>query len=244
MQCPVCSKDTVHFESALIMGKYDGHFRRCPYCSFIFAENPLWLDEAYNSAISASDVGLVDRNIWFSRVARTMVPLLCDVDGKFLDYGGGTGLFTKLMRDAGYDWYSYDRYCNNSCAEGFTVDIENGGTYELVTAVELFEHIAEPVQIISILKKLSSNILFTTKLLPEPPPPLAVWWYYGLEHGQHISFYGIRSLQILVENAGMHLSSSGNNLHLFSRKKIPSFFMKIVANDLFGRMMYSKHKFL
>jgi len=96
MLCPVCSNDTVSFETALIMQKYEGRFRRCPFCHFIFAEDPVWLDEAYRNAISASDAGLVDRNIWFSRVARTVVALLCNRKGRFLDYGGGTGLLPGL----------------------------------------------------------------------------------------------------------------------------------------------------
>lgn len=242
MKCPICSENTTHFESALIMEKYDGHFRRCFCCNFIFAENPLWLNEAYSNAISASDVGLVYRNLWFSRVTRSMIRLLCNRSGKFLDYGGGTGLFTKLMRDAGYDWYNYDRFCRNSFADGFCVDVENMVSYELITASELFEHIANPSEIISLLEGLSPNILITTQLLPDSPPPLSSWWYYGLEHGQHISFYGIQSLKILAKKSGMYLSSNGNNVHLFSRKKIPAFVMKIISNDLFGRLVYPKSK--
>lgn len=242
MLCPVCSHETVGFETAVIMQKYEGRFRRCPSCHFIFAEDPVWLDEAYRNVISVCDVGLVDRNIWFSRVARAVVSVLCNRTGRFLDYGGGTGLFTRLMRDAGYDWYWYDRYCHNSCAEGFSADIESGEGYELITAVELFEHIADPVKTVAVLKKLSSHILFTTSLLPTPPPPLSAWWYYGLEHGQHISLYDIRSLRVLARNAGMHLASNGSNLHLLSTKKVPDLFMKIVASNLFGRLIYPQVK--
>lgn len=242
MLCPVCSHDTVSFETAVIMQKYEGHFLRCPFCHFIFVEDPVWLDEAYLNAISVSDVGLVGRNIWFSRVARSVVYLLCNREGRFLDYGGGTGFFTRLMRDVGYDWYCYDRYCQNSFAEGFSADIENGEGYELVTAVELFEHIADPVMAVSMLKKLSPNILFTTTLIPTPPPPLSAWWYYGLEHGQHISFYDIRSLRILARNAGMYLASNGSNLHLLSTRRVPDLLMKIVASNLFGRLIYPRVK--
>jgi len=109
----------------------------------------------------------------------------------------------------------------------------------LITAVELFEHIADPATFVSMLKKLSSTILFTTTLLLSPPPPLSAWWYYGLEHGQHISFYDIKSLRILAMNTGMHLASNGSNLHLLSKRKVPDLLMKILANDLFSRLIYT-----
>ncbi len=46
--------------------------------------------------------------------------------------------------------------------------------------------------------KISRNILFTTTLLPSPMPQPGTWWYYGLEHGQHISFYSLETLQSIA----------------------------------------------
>ncbi len=230
MQCSICSGYTEHFDSAVILGKYEGHFLRCLTCGFMFADNPIWLDEAYSTAISATDLGLADRNIWFANIVRSVVFFLFDSNGKFLDYGGGTGLFTRLMRDAGYDWYWYDKFCRNIFAEGFSADIGSGSRYELLTAAELFEHLVDPVQALSELNNLSENILFTTRLLPETPPRLDAWWYYGLEHGQHISFFSIKSLQMLAESNGFILTSNGINLHLFCRKKMPNLLFRLVTN--------------
>jgi hypothetical protein len=232
MPCPICSGSTEHFGSALVRGQYEGHFRRCLSCCFLFAENPVWLDDAYSSAITATDLGLVDRNLWFAKISRSVVSLLFNADGKFLDYGGGTGLFTRLMRDAGYDWYCCDPNCRNIFAEGFSADISNRIQYELITAAEVFEHLAAPVQTFLQLKELSANILFSTCLLPDPPPSLETWWYYGLEHGQHISFYSRKSLQVLADSAGLNLASNGKNLHLFSRKKVSEQYFSIVTNSV------------
>ncbi|WP_223910739.1 class I SAM-dependent methyltransferase [Geobacter sp. AOG1] len=212
------------------MGKYEGHFLRCLSCGFLFADNPIWLDEANSTAINVTDLGLVGRNIWFANIARSVVFYLFDSNGKFLDYGGGTGLFTRLMRDAGYDWYWYDKFCLNIFAEGFSADMGSGLRYELLTAAELFEHLVDPVQTLSELNNLSENILFTTQLLPENPPRLDAWWYYGLEHGQHVSFFSRKSLQILAESSGLIMKSNGNNLHLFCRKNMPNLLFKFVTN--------------
>lgn len=237
MQCPVCSGSTEYFDRSVVLGRYEGVFRRCQSCGFLFAENPVWLDRAYDKAITATDLGIAARNIWFSKVAGSVVSCLFDAEGRFLDYGGGTGLFTRLMRDAGFDWYWYDRNCRNTFAEGFSADIDSNVQYELLTAVELFEHITDPVQAISGLRKLSDNILFTTRLLPEPNPRLDAWWYYGLEHGQHVSFYSRKSLQVLAESAGFHLTSNGENLHCFSKRKVSGLLFRLAASPLIRELV-------
>lgn len=237
MQCPVCFGSTEHFDCSLVLGRYEALFRRCLSCGFMFAEKPVWLEEAYNKAITATDLGLAGRNIWFSKVAASIVSCQFDADGRFLDYGGGTGLFTRLMRDAGFDWYCYDRSCPNIFAEGFSADIDNSVQYELLTAVELFEHLTDPVQAISELSKLSDNILFTTWLLPEPNPRLDAWWYYGLEHGQHVSFYSRKSLQVMAESAGFYLASNGENLHCFSKRKVSGLSFRLAASPFIRELV-------
>jgi hypothetical protein len=141
------------------------------------------------------------------------------------------------MRDAGYDWFWFDRHCQNVFAQGFSADIECGSKYELLSAAELFEHLTEPVPTVSKLCSLSDNILFTTRLLPHKPPKLDKWWYYSLEHGQHVSFYSKKSLQILAETCRLNLTTNGSNLHLFSRRSIPDYILKLAANDIISRIV-------
>jgi hypothetical protein len=203
----------------------------------LFAKDPVWLGEAYSSAITASDVGLVDKNLWFAKVVVAIVSTLFDANGRFVDYGGGTGIFTRLMRDAGFDWYWFDHYCTNVFAKGYAADIRDGGRYELQTAAELFEHPVDPMQTLAMLCELSPNILFTTRLLPDPPPRLEEWWYYDLEHGQHVSFFTRKSLRLLGEKFELHLTSNGENLHLFSRKKCSDITFKLITSSLFSSLV-------
>ncbi len=42
----------------------------------------------------------------------------------FLDYAGGYGVFTRLMRDIGFDFYWHDPYTQNLFANGFEKDIK------------------------------------------------------------------------------------------------------------------------
>jgi hypothetical protein len=237
MPCPICDGHTEHFGNATVLMKYSAEYSLCQSCGFLFANSPVWLNEAYSSAITGSDVGLVERNLWFAKVAGSIVKILFNVNGRFLDYGGGTGLFTRLMRDAGFDWYWYDPCCRNIFAEGFEVEISDGGRFELQTAAELFEHLTDPVQTMSTLCELSPNLLFTTRLLPDPPPQLDEWWYYGLEHGQHVSFYTSTSLRMLGEKFGLRLTSNGDNLHLFCKRRIPRILFKLVTSPLFCSLL-------
>lgn len=233
MRCPVCKEMTRLFGSARVLDKYTGRFRRCPRCNFLFAEEPVWLEQAYAEAITPSDIGLVDRNLWFCRVAHTIVTLCCDANGKFLDYGGGTGLFTRLMRDSGYDWHCIDQGCPNFFAQEFSVADIGAEQYELITAAELLEHLPDPLTLVQQLQACSANLLYTTQLLPDPPPALDSWWYYGLEHGQHVSFYSLRTLAVIGDITGWKLSSNGTNLHLFSRHHISTTLFRLITSPFF-----------
>jgi hypothetical protein len=53
---------------------------------------------------------------------------------------GGYGMFVRLMRDGGFDFHREDPLCDNLFAQGF--DRQDDGTFELVTAFEVFEQSA------------------------------------------------------------------------------------------------------
>lgn len=69
--------------------------------------------------------------------------------------------------------------------------------------------------------RFSENILFTTQLIPEGNPRPDSWWYYGLDHGQHVSLFTRRSLELLAEHYGLNLYTDGRFIHLLSRKLLP-----------------------
>ncbi|MBA2707457.1 MAG: class I SAM-dependent methyltransferase [Gemmatimonadaceae bacterium] len=132
----------------------------------------------------------------------------------FLDYGGGYGLFTRMMRDAGFDFFWQDRYSSKLFARGFEYDASSGAPASL-TAFELFEHLADPRVETQAMRQLSPNVVFSTLLLPEPVPPAHDWWYYALEHGQHVSFYTEAALEHLAREGGATLATNRSDLHMF-----------------------------
>lgn len=229
MPCNVCSAPVSSLWRAKVLGKYDVEYFRCGRCGFIQTEAPYWLSESYADAITATDLGLVGRNYYYSVVTRAILTCLFNADGRFVDYGGGYGIFVRLMRDAGFDFYWMDRYCENLFARGFRAEA-GGGEYELLTAWEVFEHMLDPLREVAEMAALSDNILFSTELIPAGEAELKSWWYFCTEHGQHISFYSAETLSFIAGRFGMRVVSLGPSLHLFSRRSISGPLFRFIAH--------------
>ncbi len=219
VKCKVCESDSHYFATAKMLQKYDVNYYQCSHCGFVQTEHPYWLDEAYSEAIAASDVGLVYRNNMMANITAKLLFNYFDHQAKFLDYGGGYGLFTRLMRDQGFDFYWQDKFCENIFARGFELTEKNKSDLLLVTAFELFEHLTYPFQELEEILKLAPNIFFSTQLLPDDNPQPDRWWYYTPHEGQHISIYTRKSLEILADKYNLKLYTDGISVHLLTTNK-------------------------
>src|SRR5690349_21110797 len=132
MKCRICVNESLFFAQAHILHKYNIQYFRCNFCGFIQTEEPYWLKDAYINAINASDIGLVHRNIITSNLTKAVIRLFFNGDDEFIDYGGGYGLFVRLMRDAGYNFYRHDIFCENLFAKGFDADINIDSRFEIL----------------------------------------------------------------------------------------------------------------
>jgi len=227
--CKICGSESTPCFNALILNKYDTVYYKCTHCGFIQTDAPYWLQEAYGSAITKQDIGLINRNLVTFPILSLLINYFFDKARKFIDYGGGYGMLTRIMRDKGYDYYRFDTYCENIFAKNF--DAENPGTspdYELLTAFEVFEHLEDPSGELEKMLNWSSNIFFSTEIQPANVNSPADWWYVMPETGQHIALYTIKALQALGKKHGFNFYTNGTNLHLFTRKKINSWLFKLI----------------
>lgn len=119
------------------------------------------------------------------------------------------------MRDKGFDFQWYDKYCDNLFAKHFE---KNKDYYDVVTAYEVFEHLPNPVNDIGEILLYGDNLLFSTCLVPKNVKNVSEWWYFAPNHGQHISFYTSKSLEVLAEKFGKHYIGYGD-MHMFTREK-------------------------
>ena len=230
MICKICNEKTEQMFTATILNKYEIKYFHCKNCGFVQTEEPYWLHEAYVESINISDTGYMQRNLILSQKLTIILALFFDKNGSFLDYAGGYGVFVRLMRDIGFDFYWYDKYTTNLFARGFEYKNQ---PIESVTSFESFEHFINPTDEIESLLKISKNIIFSTELLPNPVPKPNDWWYYGLEHGQHISFYSVKTFQFIAEKYNLNYSCLGS-LHLLTEQKISDLNLKILKFSKFG----------
>lgn len=227
--CSVCESNRKEIFSATLISKYQVKYYYCKGCGLLQTEKPYWLSEAYSRAIASTDTGLVQRNISLCRKLTSLIYFILGErgDGHYLDLAGGYGLFTRLMRDNGFDFYWTDKYCDNILAVEFDGK-DNLVPYVAITAIEVLEHVINPIEFIQTSLGLShaDTFIFTTMLYADSPPLPGHWWYYSLETGQHISFYQERTLQMMADILGMDFSSAGN-LHVFSKKPINKYKFKL-----------------
>ncbi|EMI45386.1 class I SAM-dependent methyltransferase [Rhodopirellula sp. SWK7] len=209
---------------AQVLGKYPVTYWQCLETMFIQTDEPHWLDEAYSSAITELDLGLAGRNVNKANAAEQLIDRSLADAKTFLDFGGGYGLFTRLMRDKGFDFRHYDIYCQNIFAKGFelaALEPMQLSKFDLVTAWEVFEHSPNPRELIRQLLSVSDTILFSTELIPEKPLNAASdWWYFAPEIGQHVSFYSLGALDSLANEFNLFLYSDGAANHVMSASKI------------------------
>jgi len=229
MNCKICASNSAPFGKAKLLNKYLVSYFRCDSCGFIQTETPYWIEEAYSEAITRSDIGLISRNLEMAEYTKKLILTCLDPAGKFVDYGGGYGIFTRLMRDQGFDFYRFDPLCRNLFSEGYDADPLDHFT--LLTAFEVFEHLQDPLADIEKMLSLSQDFYFTTRLLPGLPEPLENWWYYGLEHGQHISFYTPAALGAIAQKFALKILFSNGVLHLMGKSSINPILIKITFSS-------------
>jgi hypothetical protein len=229
MKCKVCGNDIDLFGSASVLGKYSVSYYLCHHCGFMQTEQPYWLDEAYSKTITRSDIGLVSRNMQMADITQKLILTCLEPNERFIDYGGGYGMFVRLMRDNGFQFDRYDPLCENLFSEGF--DAQPGSKYSLLTSWEVFEHLTDPLAEIEKMLSFSRTLFFSTSLLSSPPQLLKSWWYYGLEHGQHVAFYSTKTLQMIAEKFNLRLSYSSGAIHLLSDNNVNPILLRLA----FGR---------
>jgi hypothetical protein len=218
VKCKICDSVSLKIFDAQILGKYRVNYFKCTKCYFIQTENPYWLEEAYESPIATMDVGLLQRNIDLRNQVSPILNLLEDRAKCFLDYGGGYGVFVRLMRDKGFNFYLFDKYTENLFAKYFELKDCEVEKFTAVTAFEVFEHLKDPLIDINEMFSYSDVLVFSTEIQANSIiRNVDDWWYFAPESGQHISLYHYESLMKVGELTKSILYSNNFNLHILSK---------------------------
>jgi 2-polyprenyl-3-methyl-5-hydroxy-6-metoxy-1,4-benzoquinol methylase len=239
MKCKICYQNSEEIFSKKILLKYDIRYYRCSQCLFIQTEEPFWLDEAYHDgAIGALDVGIMSRTLMLVDLSKSIISKafknLSDFRG--LDYGGGHGIFVRMMRDLGFDFYRQDLFAENLFARHFDLnDLPINTRFNLLTAFEVFEHLPSPIDEINKMFTYSDVILFSTELQPSNNiSEIENWWYLAPEGGQHISFFNELTFYQIAKKLKVYYYTNKHNLHILSKE--------VLTNDPFFEKTKKENK--
>ena len=214
--CPVCGAtcalvDVVDFNKSCeeIRGKHlpaagiPIEYYFCDDCGFCFApEIASWTLEDF------------EREIYNDRYV-DVDPDSQSLQIRHLDYGGGSGLLSEVLFSTGWDSTSYDLFVNRDVAPSEL------GTFDLITAFEVFEHVPDVNRLASDLASLlrpDGIVLFSTLLSDGniSRGQRLTWWYASPRNG-HISLFSRTSLAKLARKHGFSFGSPSAGFHAFWR---------------------------
>lgn len=231
-ECPICQEFMQDSFATQVLNKYTATYQVCNGCGFLRAYEPHWLEESYSRAIATADTGLMMRNISLASKLSSILYLVMGERGnaRYLDAAGGYGILTRLMRDFGFDFYWADKYCDNLVATGFEYS-KDIGVCKVVTAIEVMEHLTDPVSFIKETFGFSgaSSLIFTTELYEGEPPSPDSWWYYAFATGQHIGFFQRKTFEVIAKKLDLHFVST-NGIHVLSRNHINQRLLALATN--------------
>ena len=207
------------------------YYYRCPDCGFLFTRSfDDWRPEDFAQFIYNRDYQTLDPDYAEIR-PQHCARLLEDLFGerlkalRLLDFGGGSGSLARLLRESGCAAASIDPFGDNAA----TSPPAAGGRYDIVTAFEVFEHVADPVGCLQEIDRLlepDGLLLVSTRINDGDEgrasigPPLS-WWYASPRNG-HIALHSRRSLRLLLGRFGFHCASLGDDYH-FGFRQVPAF---------------------
>lgn len=218
MKCRLCDNSTQEIFKKIILNSYSVQYFRCEECSLVQTETPYWLSDAYSESINLNDTGYIARNLLFRETLKYFFKFRFKNTDRFLDFGAGYGVFTRMMRDLNFDFYWSDEFTSNLFSRGFE-DTSEGTSFAAITMFEVAEHLVNPLDEFKSLATRTDNIIFSTELAPANDQSLENWWYLGCEHGQHVAIWSDDTISKLAEILGLYRFSKGS-LHFLTRAKL------------------------
>ena len=197
-------------------------FDRCGECCFVFA-NPVpgaQFIEAFYSRLDDREYGkeAEGRSRNFAVILKRLDALLAP-GARMLDVGAASGIFMKLAQDRGYSVAGVEpsrtlveeareRY-GLSLMAGTVDDLEENETYQVITCLDLIEHLTDPLPALrSITQRLEKDGILV--IVTPDIRSLAArvtgrhWWHFRTAH---INFFSRPSLRVLMESLGLEIVS-------------------------------------
>lgn len=236
IHCPISGQPMTPVFSEVVLGKHKVTYYYCEASGLLRTEPPYWLAEAYQDAITRTDIGLLDRNVRNSKVLAAITCILGLQNGKLLDLAGGYGVLTRLMRDFGFDCYTTDKYCQNLFAKTFEPGVRFKA--DILSTFEVLEHVEDPLRHVAdaFQQYGCRTLVFSTLTFTGAVPPRD-WPYYSFSNGQHITFYQPRTLALLAERLGCKYLMLKPGLHLITDRRLSGLQRRLILNPWLRKLV-------
>jgi hypothetical protein len=151
------------------------------------------------------DVGAAQRTIdLVLKTSALLDRIKLPANAECIDFGGGLGLFTRMMRDRGFNFLSYDLYAQPFFSDRYSLRSLAGQSPAVVTAFEVLEHFSNPAHDLrQLFETRPALVIATTELFAGQD---AHWPYLAEDTGQHIFFYSQRALGEVAKRFGYGLA--------------------------------------
>ncbi|MFA6075239.1 MAG: FkbM family methyltransferase [Negativicutes bacterium] len=205
------------------------YYYRCESCGLLFTTYfDEWSYDDFSRNIYNEEYKLVDPDYEKIRPEQSF-EMVSNLIGNhsslnILDFGGGSGRLAQLLTEKGNFAFTYDPISKVS-------SIHADMKFDLVTAIEVFEHTANPKHTAeTIIDFLSDEgaVLFTTLTIENLPVHDMNYWYISPRNG-HITIYTLKSLDKLFNDLGYSVHHIDSWRHIVY-KKLPEWLSPGIYN--------------
>jgi len=199
IQCRLCGESSKFSFSKKILSKYEIGYYLCEYCYSLQTEEPFWLPEAYDPINKKYDTGQLVRTFNNAAFLKALLTHLNLLNCYLVDYGCGSGLLTRFMRDVGINAWGFDCYSLPRLSIGFHTESLEGAN--VINLCEVAEHFDLPAKYFDQIFSCNPKILvMQTNILEVIDEE---WDYLAVDHGQHVFFYSPKSIEYLAKRHNM-----------------------------------------
>ena len=196
------------------------YYRGCNHCGLVFTDFfDRFTPDQWQECIYNDDYARIDPEYTGFRAGRSVPIVRAATRRWFLpgdigcEFGGGRGTLADLLTQDGLPFESFDPFGKQALTK-------DPGSYSIVTAFEVLEHVPDPLAVfdkIAGLLTTSRSLCLISTMTNDglaSSGALMNWWYAAPRNG-HITLYAQKTLKMLADRHKLDYRKITRSVHLF-----------------------------